>query len=858
MTAAAARKLQKEIDVVLKKVDDGICEFSDCWEQATAAGSTQQKEKLGEELKRSINKLQRFRVQIREWLAQSGVATDAKDKLEEARKRVENDMQRFKDFERDLKTKAFSTCALARGDELALEEEEKIKYQEWLTGTIQSLNDQLDEFEADLEMMANKKSLSSDDKARQAQLSTLSEQHRWHIKKLEQVLRGVDNDAIEISDVTLVRDSIDFYVENNQEPDCYVDESLFDGFDLADYEDKAPPPKSPCESVKAQAVSTPGSTSGKEDSKSKAKDKEKRRKDEKKDKKKEEREKKNAAPKAAGTSKSSAKGSPSVEGNGSAEVSREQAELDEIKVQEDQLLSEAAEFICKICQIHVAGCGPKLTSCSHLFCGDCIAQWFNQHPDNQTWAQRARSAGPDRVVPCPVCKQPLNEKRDLYPVCGVTSRSENLLLWRMLSSLKIVCANHVKVRPDGKCDWVGEYGSYQKHAAICKNVPLGDLVLNTPEPSQNMGRSMSIDSDMDGSGRLSRNDSVKSIPTPSPSSRATPVQSPKMAPQKPAITPDSSSAGIDAASGYAEKATSASPFSRTLDVRSPPAQQAAEPPAPFQSLVEVEKPSKAAQAPLSPAPTTLPSTSFTEIHTPQASATSAAIAGAALAAQPPKVATQAASTVANTSNAPANGGALAESTSTAQRHTSLPDKARDPAAEGVFTAHAVSTFEGTSLNTVSVHAGDLISVLEQHSSGWTYAKNLSSSSPSNFGWIPSWIVPATPPAEEVKEVAPPQPKPQAPVVVQPAPQQAAPPPQQVQAAPVPAAAPAPTLEARPVIRASSTFAATSPSQLTLTPADCVEVVERHASGWTYGRKVTDSRGEGAVEGWFPDWVVAQK
>ena len=25
---------------------------------------------------------------------------------------------------------------------------------------------------------------------------------------------------------------------------------------------------------------------------------------------------------------------------------------------------------------------------------------------------------------------------------------------------------------DGKCDWVGEYGTYQKHIEVCKNVPL--------------------------------------------------------------------------------------------------------------------------------------------------------------------------------------------------------------------------------------------------------------------------------------------------------------------------------------------------------------------------------------------------
>lgn len=127
MTAAAVRKLQKDIEVALKKVDDGIEEFDHVWEQATTSSNSTQKEKLGEELKKSINKLQRLRVQIREWIGQSDIKTNFKDKLEDARKRIEADMQRFKEFERDLKTKAFSACALAKGDELDLEEVEKRK-----------------------------------------------------------------------------------------------------------------------------------------------------------------------------------------------------------------------------------------------------------------------------------------------------------------------------------------------------------------------------------------------------------------------------------------------------------------------------------------------------------------------------------------------------------------------------------------------------------------------------------------------------------------------------------------------------------------------------------------------------------
>lgn len=913
MTAAAARKLQKEIDNVLKKVDDGIGEFAEYWEQATAANSNQQKEKLGEELKRSINKLQRLRAQIREWIAQSGVQSNSKDKLEDARRRIENDMQRFKDFERELKTKAFSTCALARADELELEEAEKMKYQDWLTETIQRLNDQLDQFEADLELLGNKKSLSTEDKSRLAQLKVLQERHRWHIKKLELVLRATDNDAIDMSDLAVVRESIELYVDNHQDPDCYHDEGLYDCFDLAEFEDKAPKTRSPSEVPKE--CSTPASS--KEEPQRKAKEKEKRRKEDKKDKKKEEREKKAAgtpqnaagggggATKASGGRNGDAKAAPPASGDTSDSRSdtREKLDPDEVKVQEDQLLSEAEEFICKICQIHVVGCSPKLTSCSHLFCGDCIAQWFSQHPESQSWAQRARAAGPERVVPCPVCKQPLNEKRDLYPVCGVTSRSENLLLWRMLSSLKIMCANHPKVRPDGKCDWIGEYGSYQKHVWQCKNVAGGESggagANNAETPSQRTHGDSESEASLPPSKDTPREElSRKSTPAmaaASPAMRVSPLPSPVLAPQSspaptvgttspsaatapttaPVVTGSGAAQGGAAAQARGQAATPA-----PAPVAAAPAAAAAPAVAP---ATTVAQPAPAALAPAGSA--AVPARAGAALQTAPAPAQQANVSTVAAQVQSSRSAATHEAASAEPSLAPKTGApahaaaspapavqeskAPAVNASAAQSQRgrfATPEPQQE--ADGSFVTQAVSSFDPTGSNMVPVQAGDLIQVMEQHSSGWTYAKNLSLSSSANAGWVPSWIVQ---PVQQTATADAAQPKQKAvetqqkePARTQPAQahsaQQATPAVQQAQVAQTaqPASTqPALATEARNVMRANAAFAATSASQLTLSPADLVEIFDRHASGWTYGRKVSEgSDASAGLEGWFPDWVVA--
>lgn len=153
----------------------------------------------------------------------------------------------------------------------------------------------------------------------------------------------------------------------------------------------------------------------------------------------------------------------------------EEPASEDVKVQADQLCSEQAadkeiidEFICKICQVHVVGSAPKLARCSHLFCGDCIAKWFATHPGNQTWAQRAQAKG---SVPCPVCKELLQEDTDLHLVCP-GGHDGSAFLWQMLSSLRIVCINHKQCRPDGGCTWTGEYGNYQMHARVCNNSPV--------------------------------------------------------------------------------------------------------------------------------------------------------------------------------------------------------------------------------------------------------------------------------------------------------------------------------------------------------------------------------------------------
>merc|ERR1712217_194925 len=123
--------------------------------------------------------------------------------------------------------------------------------------TIQTLNDQQDEFEADLEILGNKKSLSGDEKARSGQLKAWQERHQWHIKKLELILRALDNDALDMTDLAIVRESVEYFIEAHGEPDYQHDETLYDCFALQEIEEKSARPRTPStDTAKDRTAST--------------------------------------------------------------------------------------------------------------------------------------------------------------------------------------------------------------------------------------------------------------------------------------------------------------------------------------------------------------------------------------------------------------------------------------------------------------------------------------------------------------------------------------------------------------------------------------------------------------------------
>lgn len=82
-----SRKTQQEIDKTFKKVAEGIQSFEAIYEKIKSSTNAAQRDKLEDNLKREIKKLQRFRDQIKTWAA--GNEVKDKNPLLEQRRAIE-------------------------------------------------------------------------------------------------------------------------------------------------------------------------------------------------------------------------------------------------------------------------------------------------------------------------------------------------------------------------------------------------------------------------------------------------------------------------------------------------------------------------------------------------------------------------------------------------------------------------------------------------------------------------------------------------------------------------------------------------------------------------------------------------
>ncbi|EOO03495.1 putative ccr4-not transcription complex protein [Phaeoacremonium minimum UCRPA7] len=234
----AARKLAQEVDKCFKKVAEGVGEFEAIYEKIEQSNNPAQKEKLEDNLKREIKKLQRLRDQIKTWAA----SNDIKDKapLLEHRRLIETQMEKFKAVEKAMKTKAYSKEGLSAAAKLDPKEQAKMEASDFLSSMVDELEQQIEALEAESESIqaTMKKGKGHSAKAdRMAEIERLIERHKWHQGKLELIQRSLQNGGVETEEVTDLEESIRYYVTDGMNDDFMEDDTMYDDLDLHEDED---------------------------------------------------------------------------------------------------------------------------------------------------------------------------------------------------------------------------------------------------------------------------------------------------------------------------------------------------------------------------------------------------------------------------------------------------------------------------------------------------------------------------------------------------------------------------------------------------------------------------------------------
>lgn len=234
----AARKLQQEVDKCFKKVSEGVAEFESIYEKIEQSTNASQKEKLEDNLKREIKKLQRLRDQIKTWAASS----DIKDKgpLLDNRKLIETQMEKFKAVEKAMKTKAYSKEGLNAATKLDPKERAKAEACDFLSNMVDELERQIETMEAEgesIQATMKKGKLAPAKADRMAEIEKLTERHKWHQGKLELIRRSLENGGLDVEEVKGLEETIKYYVTDGMNSDYMEDDEMYDELNLADEED---------------------------------------------------------------------------------------------------------------------------------------------------------------------------------------------------------------------------------------------------------------------------------------------------------------------------------------------------------------------------------------------------------------------------------------------------------------------------------------------------------------------------------------------------------------------------------------------------------------------------------------------
>lgn len=128
-------------------------------------------------------------------------------------------MEKFKACEKEMKTKAFSKEGLTQSAKLDPKAQEKLEVTAWLQQSVEDLTLQVEQSEAEIEALqggGKKRGKGQSSTAgRLDDLEHLNERRKWHINRLELILRLLDNGSLSTERVLALKEDVTYFVESN-------------------------------------------------------------------------------------------------------------------------------------------------------------------------------------------------------------------------------------------------------------------------------------------------------------------------------------------------------------------------------------------------------------------------------------------------------------------------------------------------------------------------------------------------------------------------------------------------------------------------------------------------------------------
>ena len=117
-----------------------------------------------------------------------------------------------------MKTKAFSKEGLIQASKLDPKAQEKLAITQWLHSKVEDLSLQVEAAEAEVETLqggVKKKHKGSAASERLEDLERLNERRKYHIGRLEIILRLLDNGSLPVEKVVGLKEDVSYFVESN-------------------------------------------------------------------------------------------------------------------------------------------------------------------------------------------------------------------------------------------------------------------------------------------------------------------------------------------------------------------------------------------------------------------------------------------------------------------------------------------------------------------------------------------------------------------------------------------------------------------------------------------------------------------